>query len=261
MVWLPPDRMPAVPTLSFRWWLLVATVVVPTTLLAARVHPDPVVMAIHRLTPEGHISSLVPGPMHGFVTAMVDGVPLYVSTNGRFVIQGHIYDMARGIDLSALRVDQARMRRLDSLPRSDFITLAPPHPKYRVVAFVDTDCGYCQALVNGLSAYMAQGIAFDFLAFPRNGIGSPSYDDAERIWCARDRAKIFRDAFAGEDPPAATCVNPVAKEFALATAMGLVGTPTLIAPDGTVLPGLMSPVALRQRLDHLATADTAAGIH
>jgi thiol:disulfide interchange protein DsbC len=227
--------------------------------VAAHPVPDPVVAAIHRLTPEGHITSLTSGPMPGFVTAIVDRVPLYVSTDGRFVLQGHLYDLARGVDVSAMHTAAERMAMIHRFPASDFITISPAHARYHVTAFVDTDCPYCQQLVNGLDGYLAQGIAISFASYPRAGLGSdPAYIAAEKIWCSRDRATALRLAFSGHAQTATVCPNPVAREYGLARKLDLAGTPTIIASDGAIVGGLMTPVELRQRLADLALQDRAA---
>ncbi|MEY2117242.1 DsbC family protein [Rhodanobacter sp. FW106-PBR-R2A-1-13] len=220
--------------------------------------PDPVAVAIHRLSPAASITSVTAGPLPNFVTALVDGQPLYVSTDGRYVLQGHLYDMARGEDLSERMEAASRVAALKTLRPQDKITIAPPHPLYRVTAFVDIDCPYCEQLVNHLDAYLAQGIAFDFVSFPRAGTANnPAYASAVSVWCTPDRRAALRDAYAHRTLPARVCDNPVAKEYQLAVALQVPGTPALVAPDGTVLGGLVDPVRLRHSLDALRTKSNA----
>ena len=83
---------------------------------------------------------------------------------------------------------------------------------------------------------------------------SPSVNTCtEALWCAADRNKAFSDAKAGADPKTAKCDNPVTEEFELGQRVGINGTPTVIAPDGTQIGGYLPPEAMRQRLDALAT--------
>ncbi|UJJ53048.1 DsbC family protein [Rhodanobacter denitrificans] len=214
--------------------------------------PAPVAAAIHRLSPTGQITAVTAAPMPHFLTAIVDGQPLYVSDDGRFVLQGHLYDMAHGVDVSERIKAASRAKALAGLAPHDKISIAPPHARYRVTAFVDIDCGFCERLVTHVDDYLRQGIAFDFVAYPRAGINdTASYQEAVNVWCAPNRAEALRNAYAKRELPVRHCANPVAKEYELAIALQVPGTPALIAPDGTVLGGLVDPARLRSSLDAL----------
>ena len=58
----------------------------------------------------------------------------------------------------------------------------------------------------------------------------------------------------GADPGSATCKNPVAETTALAHAMGINGTPTMLAADGSrIAPQIsLAPDKLVVELEHLA---------
>jgi thiol:disulfide interchange protein DsbC len=62
----------------------------------------------------------------------------------------------------------------------------------------------------------------------------------------------------GQTLPPKTCNNPVGELSAIAIAMGVNGTPAIVAEDGSQLGGYVSPADLAQRLDTLATARKAA---
>lgn len=223
---------------------------------------DPVVTTIHELSPNSTIESLTNGPMPGVVTAIVDGQPLYVTQDGRFVLQGHLYDMRRGVDVSERHRAAERAKVLAQLAPNDLIVFAPQHPRYRVIAFVDPTCGYCQELVSHLGGYMDHGIEVDVAAWPRAGTrpGAPGYQRAVDVWCAPHRASALKDAFAAKPLPTRQCVNPVAEQARLAVKLGLTGTPGLLAPDGTLLGGYVAPLRLRQILDERAAlANPGAG--
>jgi len=77
---------------------------------------------------------------------------------------------------------------------------------------------------------------------------------AETVWCSADRNGAYTAAMNGQTLPPKTCSNPVAELSALAIAMGVSGTPAVVAEDGTQLGGYVSPQDLATRLDSLATA-------
>ena len=153
---------------------------------------------------------------------------------------------------------QVRRQALAKLPMSERIVFAPEHPKYTVTVFTDIDCAYCRALHKHIAQFNRDGIAVDYVFWPRTGIkavpsGKPtsSYLKAVSVWCASDRKTAFTEAKEGHDPKPATCPNPVADEFHLGERIGIDGTPTIIAADGTVLGGYVTPSQLLQMLQQL----------
>jgi thiol:disulfide interchange protein DsbC len=63
----------------------------------------------------------------------------------------------------------------------------------------------------------------------------------------------------GKDPGKATCPNPVSELTHLAQSLGIGGTPTVLADDGSQIPSqiAMSPDRLAAELDRLAGASAA----
>lgn len=212
---------------------------------------DAVRTAVHALDPSGVITSVRQGPMAGMSTVTVDGHAVYVSNDGRYVFQGDIYDLKKGVDLAEVQADATRVSALATIPLADRILFAPPHPAYRVTIFTDFDCPYCHMLESQIDAYLKNGIALEFVAWPRAGVGSRSFIEAERVWCAPNRQRAFRDAYAGTSVPDRTCRSPVSGELRVAQSLNLPGTPSIISADGTLLGGYLSPGSLRRRLDAL----------
>ena len=81
---------------------------------------------------------------------------------------------------------------------------------------------------------------------------SPSYDKAVSVWCAVDRKKAFTEAKGGAEPKAAKCDNPIAEEFDLGTRLGVNGTPSIYAPNGSQIGGYLTPEQMRAKLDSMA---------
>lgn len=175
-----------------------------------------------------------------------------MSDDGKFLMQGSMYDLANKRDLTEARMAGLRRDALAKVPESKRIVFAPKDPKYTVSVFTDIDCGYCRKLHSQIEQYNQQGIAVQYLWFPRSGLNTPSYDKAVSVWCAADRKKAFTEAKAGAEPKTAKCDNPVAEEFDLGQRLGVSGTPSVIAPDGTQIGGYLTPEQMRARLDGLA---------
>ncbi|UXI67795.1 DsbC family protein [Tahibacter amnicola] len=210
--------------------------------------------AIHSLVPNAKIDSISKSALPGFSEVVTGGQVVYVSSDGKYLLQGSLFDIANKKDLTESRLAGIRKELIDQVPKSKRIVFAPKDPKYTVTVYTDIDCGYCRKLHENIAQYNQQGIALEYLWFPRSGVGTPSYDKAVSVWCASDRNRAFTDAKAGKDPKSAKCDNPIAEQFELGQRVGINGTPTIIAPDGTQIGGYLPPEAMRQRLDALATA-------
>jgi thiol:disulfide interchange protein DsbC len=88
-----------------------------------------------------------------------------------------------------------------------------------------------------------------YLAYPRAGVGSPSYDKAVSVWCAKDRHKAMDEAKRGTTPPKASCDAPVKAHMALGASVGVTGTPAIVLEDGTLMPGYLPPQKLAAALE------------
>lgn len=208
--------------------------------------------ALHKLNAKLRIDRLGAAPIAGFREAIVNGQTVYVSDDGRYLLQGRLYDMQAQKDLSQASMAALRRDLLATIPASDRIVFAPPNPKYTVSVFTDVECGFCRKLHSEIAEYNREGIAVQYLAYPRMGIGSPDYDKMVAVWCAPDRKKALTDAKNDRPVPKRTCKNPVKSEYDIGQRVGLEGTPMIVAANGVAMPGYMPPRQLRAALDKLA---------
>lgn len=207
--------------------------------------------AILSINPSVSIESIADAPLPGFQEVIVSGQVLYVSDDGRYVLQGSLFDAEEKRDLSQAGLSLLRKRLLSEVPEDQRIVFAPANPKYTVSVFTDVECGYCRRLHDDIAEYNKRGIAIEYLAFPRMGPGTDDFRLMESVWCADDRRQALTDAKSGKRVPPATCENPVAAHYALGQRAGLTGTPMIVAEDGTQMPGYMPPDALLSTLQRL----------
>ncbi len=125
------------------------------------------------------------------------------------------------------------------------------------MVFTDIDCGYCRKLHAQMAEYNEQGIAISYLAFPRAGIGSRSYEKAVSVWCSEDQQDAMTQAKLGADPDPLQCDNPIAEQYQLGQQLGVTGTPALLTSSGQLIPGFVPPQQLRARLDSMAAVAAA----
>ena len=187
---------------------------------------------------------------------IANGRVVYITEDGRYAIEGPLLDTTNRINLSDRAMAKYRQPLLAKIPTKDRIVFAPAKPKYRVIVFTDIECGFCRKFHDDIAAYNAAGIAVEYLAFPRSGIGSEDYNKMNAVWCAKDPKRALgqakRDAALGES--VAGCSSPVAEQYAIGRDAGLNGTPMIIAEDGTQLGGYLTPEQLSAALQqHEAT--------
>jgi thiol:disulfide interchange protein DsbC len=214
--------------------------------------------AILKLVPNATIDTIAESQLPGFYEVSLGGQMVYVSNDGKYLVQGSVYDIEKKVDLTEQKRSTARQAELAKVPADKRIVFAPAEVKHRLTVFTDIDCGYCRRLHQEIADYNARGIAIEYLFFPRAGVGSESFQKAVNVWCANDRRDAMTKAKAGQTLEQKTCDNPVATDYQLGQKLGITGTPALIAEDGTLLPGYMPADQLLMRLDALKQGTGAA---
>jgi thiol:disulfide interchange protein DsbC len=169
-------------------------------------------------------------------------------------MQGKLFDVPKQKDLGEASMAKLRAELLGTIPMRDRIVFAPPAAKHTVVVFTDIECGFCRKLHDDIAEYNKRGIAVQYLAFPRMGLGSEDYRKMVAVWCAKDRRQALTDAKKDRAVPMKTCDTPVDMQYALGQRMGLTGTPMILATDGTQISGYLSPDQLLAAMEqHAAT--------
>lgn len=208
--------------------------------------------AIQSLVPGAKIDSIAEAKMPGFYEVVLQGQIVYVSMDGKYLVQGSVFDIANKTDITEASRAVRRREALKTLGKEKRISFTPASAKHTVTVFTDIDCGYCRRMHQQIADYNKLGIGVDYVFFPRAGLGSESFDKAVSVWCATDRNKALSDAKAGVALDKKECANPVTEEYHLGEKIGVNGTPAVIAADGTQLGGYLPPDQMLQRLDQLA---------
>ena len=219
--------------------------------------------AVAQLNPRATVDYVGAAPLPGFREVIAGGQLLYISDDGRYLMQGAVLDLQQQEDLmqNSAALAQHRSKLIATIPHSEKIVFAPPNAKYTVTVFTDIECGYCRKLHEEIAEINRQGIAVEYLAFPRMGLGSQDHKDMISVWCAPDRKRALTDAKAGKSIASRDCKNPVTMEFDVGQRVGVSGTPAIFSAEGVQLGGYLPPAALRAKLDELAAkkAPAAAG--
>lgn len=211
--------------------------------------------ALKRLNPDVTVEYMGVAPLPGFREVIAGGQLVYISDDGRYLVQGAVVDLQReNRDLMRDSAALAKFRKklIDGVPANDRIVFAPPNPKYTITVFTDIECGYCRKLHSEIAEINRQGIAVQYMAFPRMGLGSKDHKDMISVWCAPDRRRALTNAKGGAPVEARDCKNPVSMEYNVGQRIGVDGTPAIFTEDGTQLGGYLPPGNLRLALDEWA---------
>ena len=210
--------------------------------------------ALGELDPDVSPDYIGAAPFAGFREVVISGQVLYISDDGRFLMQAQPYDIGKRAMATSEGLLAHRRGLLAQLPAHDRISFAPPNAKYTVTVFTDTECGYCRRLHQDIAELNRNGIGVEYVAFPRMGPGSKDFAEMISVWCADDRKAAMNNAKAGQPVAARECTSPVAMQYALGQRLGVNGTPAIFAADGTQLGGYLPPAQLKAALEKLGQA-------
>ena len=85
-------------------------------------------------------------PIPGIYQVQVGSRVAYVSADGRFLMQGDLYDLSTSENLTESSRAHARVEMLSSVRPENMIVFAPEGRKaeHTITIFTDIDCGYCR---------------------------------------------------------------------------------------------------------------------
>ncbi|AJJ03646.1 DSBA-like thioredoxin domain protein [Yersinia pseudotuberculosis] len=191
-------------------------------------------------------ADIQPSPIPGISTVMTESGVLYISADGKHLLQGPLYDVSGDQPINV--TNQALLKKLEALS-SEMIVYKALEEKHVITVFTDITCGYCRKLHEQMKDYNALGITVRYLAFPRQGLSSQAEKDMRSIWCMADRNKAFDDAMKNNDISPATCKTDISKHYQLGVQFGIQGTPAIVLQNGTIVPGYQGPKEMLQMLN------------
>jgi thiol:disulfide interchange protein DsbC len=196
-------------------------------------------------------------PVQGLYQVTVGANVAYVTTDGKYIFRGDIYDADSSANLTEDTRARARVSMLESVDPKSLIVFKPKsgNVKHTVTIFTDIDCGYCRQFHREIDKVTAMGIEVHYLFFPRTGPDTESWTKADHVWCAADHNSALTKAKLGGEVPDATCGNtPIESHWSLGKRIGVRGTPAVFSESGELLGGYLPPAQLAQALDESAAA-------
>ena len=165
--------------------------------------------------PEFEATSITESKIKGLYEVTQDAEIFYVSGDGRYILEGDMFDLQNKQNLTEVQRSTARTSLLKHLASDEYIEFTPEHAKNTIYIFTDTDCAYCRRFHSQISEVNKLGIAVRYLAFPRAGEDSSTFTDMESVWCSKNRNQALTSAKLGKKPVLMKCSNPVSRQFNL----------------------------------------------
>lgn len=234
---------------------LAALALVPAVGLAADY--EQVRERLTTLVGDGADIAIAESPLPGILQVRLGSDIVYMTENGRYLLQGRVLDLDTRADLTDQAMSEVRRELMGDLSDDELISFGPDDAEFEITVFTDVDCGYCRRLHEQVDAYNEAGIQVNYAAFPRAGTGSETFRKMVSVWCADDPHAAMDLAKAGGTPEPAECDAPVAAQYRLGQSLGVTGTPALLTSGGDLIPGYVPPDDLRARLERLAAGDVA----
>ncbi|WP_089726585.1 DsbC family protein [Candidatus Thiosymbion oneisti] len=201
------------------------------------------------LSPGYEIGGIKETPIKGLFEVVVGADVIYVSGDGKYMVDGRLIDLASQKDLTEPRRAMIRKQAVDQVGEDRMVIFAPDEYEHTITVFTDIDCGYCRKLHREIADYGAEGIRVRYLFFPRAGVDSDSFKKSVSVWCADDRRQAMTDAKAGKPVETKSCENPVQDHLELGKQVGVSGTPAILLESGDMVRGYVPAKRLAAMLN------------
>ena len=169
------------------------------------------------------------------------GPVVYATEDANHFILGDLYSVSPGglVNVAELRRSEVRRELVDAVALEEKIVFAADGDTRAVIeVFTDVSCFYCQKLHQEVPELNRRGVEVRYLAYPREGLGSSGFRQLATAWCAKDRQNTLTRLKSREKLNEDVCPgNPVAQHFELGQQVGVRGTPAIVMPSGTLVPG------------------------
>lgn len=191
-------------------------------------------------------------PFPGLYEIRIGTDLLYADAEVNYVLQGSLIDAKSRRDLTAQRIAKLSEVDFDTLPLENAIKQVKGDGSRRMAVFEDPNCGYCKLLHQNLRN-IDNVTVYTFL-YPI--LSQDSHERSRNIWCADDRAVVWKEwMLDGKQPAAAQCDTPVESNLALGRGLMVTGTPAIFFADGSRINGALAAEALEEKLAEVAKAE------
>lgn len=189
---------------------------------------------------QGEVLSVDPAEVPGFylVTMKMQGrvVPIYLDSSGSYLFTGNVIRLKDRKNLTEAHYQRLNPIDVSTIPLDDALIVGNPEATQRIIVFTDPHCPYCSKFHKVLQKAVKENpdLAFYSKLIP---LKPSSKQITQTILCNKSLEQLEK-AFAGESLPEPTCkTDTIEKNLMLAQQLGIRGTPTIVLPNGQIVPG------------------------
>ena len=197
--------------------------------------------------PQFNFGSVVETSVAGLYQIENGGRILYVNETADYIIDGSLIRVEDRANLTDSALGLLHVGLIAGVDEKDMLIYEPDEPSDRsITVFTDISCGYCRLLHEQIDELLESGLRVRYLLYPRAGLGTQAHKDLESVWCADDPQEAMTNAKSGGVIEQLSCDNPIEQHVALASQVGLRGTPLIYTDSGEQIPGYREAKALAE---------------
>lgn len=202
------------------------------------------------------IEAVLATPIAGIYEAQyrsAEGMQIvYTDATGNYVLQGSLFDLRSGRDLTEEKLQALNAVPLSALPLDLAVKVQRGNGKRVLAMFSDPHCPYCRKFEKILQ--QLDDVTIYVFMYPV--IRPDLANHSKAVWCSADRSKAWIELALNGEPPLAdaSCDTPLDKIRELGHRLGVNSTPTLILADGRRISGGLALADLTRLLDASAPA-------
>lgn len=210
--------------------------------------------SIERLLAESvEITSISKTPVDNVYQVIVGPEYIYITGDGKYFFQGELIDVANRTNITESARTDMRHQEIEKINEAELISFDSPMQRNTIYVFTDIDCGYCRKLHNDIPSLNQAGVSVKYLAYPRAGEGSHTWNEMAEVWCAKDKSQAMTDAKRGDRSQLGkdssveqlqACNELVLEQYQLGKKMGVRGTPAIFLESGYPVKGYLPPDSL-----------------
>ncbi|MYM37026.1 thioredoxin fold domain-containing protein [Duganella sp. FT50W] len=204
-----------------------------------------------RLGANVKVDSVTATPYSGLYEVRIGSDILYTDKTATYLVNGHIFNLSTGADLTRERIEEINKIKFSDLPLDKAIKAVKGDGSRVIAVFEDPNCGYCKRL---RQTTLKETDNVTIYTFMYNILSDDSFVKSKNVWCAADRQKAWDDWMLNGKAPAtaaAGCESPNDEVLALGHKLGIQGTPAIFFADGSRIPGAIDAKALEDKFSKI----------
>ena len=204
-----------------------------------------------RLGTNVKVDSVTETPYSGLYEVRIGSDILYTDKTATYLVNGHIFNLSTGADLTRERIEEITKIKFSDLPLDKALKSVKGDGSRVIAVFEDPNCGYCKRL---RQTTLKDTDNVTIYTFMYNILSEDSFAKSKNVWCSPDRQKAWDDwMLNGKQPAAAaaSCETPNEEVLALGRKLGVQGTPAIFFADGSRIPGAIDSKALEAKFDKI----------